>query len=84
MGLLGQQNHPDVVEAVKSVIKVAHEAGIKVGLNAFDPVAAADYLAAGADFMLVAADVQLLALESKKLAAQFIDSASGGSADVGY
>lgn len=84
MGLLGQQNHPDVVAAVKSVITVAHEAGIKVGLNAFDPAQAEDYLAAGADFILVAADVQLLALGSKKLAAQFIDSAAGGSADVGY
>lgn len=84
MGLLGQQNHPDVVAAVKKVIGLARAAGKRVGVNAFDPAVAADYMGAGADFVLVAADVQLLALESKKLAARFIDPAAGGSADVGY
>lgn len=90
MGLLGQQNHPDVVAAVKRVIGVAHAAGLPVGVNAFDPAQAEDYLAAGADFILVAADVQLLALESKRLAARFIGGHSagsqpaGGSTDVGY
>ena len=84
MGLLGQQNHPQVVEAVKRVIAVARAAGVKVGVNAFDPAQAEDYLAAGADFILVAADVQLLALESKKLAARFVQEAAAGSADVGY
>lgn len=84
MGLLGQQNHPQVVDAVKRVIEIARAAGVKVGVNAFDPAQAEDYLAAGADFILVAADVQLLALESKKLAARFIQDATPGSADVGY
>lgn len=84
MGLLGQQNHPQVVDAVKRVIEIARAAGVKVGVNAFDPAQAEDYLAAGADFILVAADVQLLALESKKLAARFIQDAAPGSADVGY
>ena len=84
MGLLGQQNHPQVVDAVKRVIELARTAGVKVGVNAFDPAQAEDYLAAGADFILVAADVQLLALESKKLAARFVQDATPGSADVGY
>lgn len=84
MGLLGQQNQPQVVDAVKRVIEIARAAGVKVGVNAFDLAQAEDYLAAGADFILVAADVQLLALESKKLAARFIQDAAPGSADVGY
>ncbi|MFW0181958.1 HpcH/HpaI aldolase family protein [Rothia sp. CCM 9417] len=90
MGLLGQQNHPDVVAAVKRVIGTARAAGLPVGVNAFDPQIAQDYLDAGADFILVAADVQLLALESKKLAARFISGYSadsqpaGGGTDVGY
>lgn len=84
MGLRGQQNHPQVKEAVKQVIGVAQAAGKRVGVNAFDPATAAEYLDAGADFILVAADVQLLALESKKLAARFITGAGGGSSDVGY
>lgn len=84
MGLLGQQNHLQVVDAVKRVIEIARAAGVKVGVNAFDPAQAEDYLAAGADFILVAADVQLLALESKKLAARFIAGSGEGSQDVGY
>lgn len=84
MGLLGQQNHPQVKETVKQVIGVAKAAGKRVGVNAFDPATAAEYLEAGADFILVAADVQLLALESKKLAARFITGTGGGSSDVGY
>lgn len=84
MGLLGQQNHPQVKEAVKHVIGVAKAAGKRVGVNAFDPATATEYLEAGADFILVAADVQLLALESKKLAARFIAGGGEGSQDVGY
>lgn len=84
MGLLGQQNHPEVKAAVKRVIGLAKEAGKRVGVNAFDPATAAEYLEAGADFILVAADVQLLALESKKLAARFIAGSGEGNQDVGY
>lgn len=84
MGLLGQQNHPEVKAAVKRVIGLAKDAGKRVGVNAFDPATAAEYLEAGADFILVAADVQLLALESKKLAARFIAGSGEGSQDVGY
>ena len=61
MGLLGQQDHPDVVEAVLPSIRAAVEAGKPAGVNAFDPEAADRYLAAGAAFVLVGADVALLA-----------------------
>jgi 4-hydroxy-2-oxoheptanedioate aldolase len=82
MGLLGQQTHPDVVAAVRSVFAAVRAAGKSVGVNAFDPAAADDYIAAGADFAAVGADVALLARASEALAARFIpasDSASRAS-----
>src|SRR5699024_1578210 len=57
MGYLGQQNHPDVVGAAKSVISKATAAGKITGVNAFNPEQATDYVEAGADFINVAADV---------------------------
>jgi 4-hydroxy-2-oxoheptanedioate aldolase len=75
MGLLGQQNHPDVVAAVERVIAAGREAGTPVGVNAFDPATAERYAAAGAAYVLVGADVTLLARASEALADRFI----GGS-----
>ncbi|MGC0368125.1 HpcH/HpaI aldolase family protein [Microbacterium sp. SLBN-111] len=72
LGLLGQQSHPDVVEAVHRVFAAAHAAGIPVGVNAFDPAVAEAYLDAGADFVAVGADVALLARASEALAARFV------------
>ncbi|MBO0980063.1 HpcH/HpaI aldolase/citrate lyase family protein [Microbacterium sp. SD291] len=72
MGLLGQQTHPDVVSAVERVFVAVKGAGKPVGVNAFDPVAADAYIAAGADFVAVGADVALLARASEALAARFI------------
>jgi 4-hydroxy-2-oxoheptanedioate aldolase len=68
MGLLGQQNHEDVVAAVKSVIGQVKAAGKFVGVNAFAPDQARDYAAAGADFVNVGADVALLARATEALA----------------
>jgi 4-hydroxy-2-oxoheptanedioate aldolase len=68
MGLLGQQDHPDVVAAVKDVIGRARQAGKIVGVNAFATDRARDYLAAGADFVNVGADVALLARATEALA----------------
>lgn len=73
MGVLGQQDHPEVVEAVERCIAVARAAGVRVGVNAFAPPLARRYLAAGVDFVLVGADVQLLARGSEKLAADYIE-----------
>ncbi|MDP9830764.1 4-hydroxy-2-oxoheptanedioate aldolase [Kineosporia succinea] len=72
-GLLGRPNHPQVIEAVETCVAVANRLGVKVGLNAFDPVLARRYLACGADFVLVGADVQLLARGSENLAATYIE-----------
>jgi len=72
MGLLGQQTHPEVVAAVESVFRAVKGAGKQVGVNAFDPVAADAYIAAGADFVAVGADVALLARATEALAARFV------------
>ena len=81
MGVLGQQAHPDVVDAVLRAFDAVRSAGIPVGVNAFDPIVADGYLTAGAAFVLVGADVALLARGSEALAARFIaESGSNGSA----
>jgi 4-hydroxy-2-oxoheptanedioate aldolase len=69
MGLLGRQTHPDVVAAVEHCIEVGRRAGVPVGVNAFDPAVARQYLDAGASFLLAGADVTLLARGSEALAA---------------
>ncbi len=78
MGVLGAQEHPDVVAAVEHCITVAKEAGKPVGVNAFAEATARRYLAAGVDFILVGADVALLARGSEALAATFIPRAGAG------
>lgn len=83
LGLLGQQDHPDVVAAVESVIRAGREAGTPVGVNAFDPAMAERYAAAGAAFVLVGSDVTLLARASEGLAARFIGDDTGPSAPAG-
>ncbi|CAH0126731.1 HpcH/HpaI aldolase/citrate lyase family protein [Microbacterium sp. Bi121] len=75
MGLLGQQEHPDVVAAVEQTIAEVRAAGKPVGVNAFNPETARRYLAAGASFALVAADVSILARATEKLAADWIPEA---------
>ena len=68
MGLIGRQDHPDVVAAVKTVIGRVKAAGKFVGVNAFAADRARDYVAAGADFVNVGADVALLARATEALA----------------
>lgn len=72
MGLLGQQDHPDVVAAVHRAFEAVGSAGKPVGVNAFDPALARSYLEAGASFVLVGADVALLARGSGAFAAAFV------------
>lgn len=78
MGLPGQQTHPEVVDAVRRVFAAVHDAGKRVGVNAFAAAAADAYLDAGADFICVGADVTLLARGSEALAARFIPTADTG------
>lgn len=82
MGLLGQQEHPDVVAAVEQCLAAARAAGKPAGVNAFSPDRARAYAAQGASFILVGADVTTLARDSERLAAQFIphDAQGSGSA----
>ncbi len=75
MGLLGQQTHPDVTDAVARAFAAVIAAGKPVGVNAFDPTVAQAYLDAGASFVLVGADVALLARGSEALAARWIPTA---------
>jgi 4-hydroxy-2-oxoheptanedioate aldolase len=77
MGLLGQQEHPEVRTAVEHCLAAAKAAGKPAGVNAFAPATARSYLAAGADFILVGADVALLARGSEALAAEYIQAADG-------
>jgi 4-hydroxy-2-oxoheptanedioate aldolase len=79
MGLLGQQDHADVISAVESVIAKATAAGVPVGVNAFAPATADRYIAAGVDFILVGADVAILARATEALADRFIPAPSSGN-----
>lgn len=84
MGLLGQQEHPDVVAAAERCIRAAVAAGKPAGVNAFAPAAAERYLAAGASFVLVGADVALLARASEALAERWIGDADGAAGRASY
>lgn len=68
MGLLGEQEHPDVVAAVERTIEAVHGAGKPVGVNAFAPAAARRYLDAGVDFILLGADVAVVARQAERFA----------------
>lgn len=84
MGLLGRQDHPDVIAAVERVIAAGRAAGTPVGVNAFDPATADRYAAAGASYLLVGADVTLLARASEALADRFIGASPDAPAPAGY
>lgn len=73
MGLLGQQTHPDVLDAVSRTFEAVRAAGKPVGVNAFNQEQARKYLQAGASFALVGADVQLLGAAAGSLADTFIE-----------
>lgn len=80
MGYLGQQNHPEVVEAVLASIAAAKAAGKPAGVNAFVPADAERYMAAGASFVAVGADVAILARQTEALVDRFIPQDDAGSA----
>lgn len=74
LGHLGQQTHPEVVAAVQRAFAGVLSTGTPVGVNAFDPAVADEYVSAGASFVLVGADVALLARGSESLAARFTET----------
>lgn len=79
MGVLGQQDHPDVIAAVEHCIEVAVAHGVPAGVNAFGEPLARRYLAAGASFVLVGADVALLARGSEALAQRYTAQPNEGT-----
>ncbi|MFA5607430.1 MAG: HpcH/HpaI aldolase/citrate lyase family protein [Leucobacter sp.] len=80
MGLLGQQNHPDVVDAVLRAIAAGVAAGKPVGVNTFVPADADRYLEAGASFVAIGADVAILARQTEALVDRFRPDQDGGAA----
>ncbi len=85
MGLIGEQDHPDVVASVELAIAAARSAGKPVAVNAFAPKTAERYLDAGADLVFVGADVSLLARGSEALADRYIAGGAGeGSPRASY
>ena len=80
MGVIGQQEHPEVVAGVEKALKAAKAAGKFVGVNAFAEASARRYMEWGADFVGVGADVALLARGSEALAAKYLPSAGDGAA----
>jgi 4-hydroxy-2-oxoheptanedioate aldolase len=75
-GYLGQQEHPEVVEAVERAIGAIKAAGKPAGVNAFAEARARRYLEVGCSFVLVGADVTLLARGSEDLAARYIGAST--------
>lgn len=80
MGYLGQQNHPQVVEAVLHSIAACRSAGKPVGVNAFVAADADRYIEAGASFVAVGADVAILARQSEALVDRFFPDAGAAVA----
>jgi len=78
MGLLGQQTHPQVVDAVTRAFQAVRSAGKPVGVNAFDPDQARQYVESGVAFILVGADVAVLARGSEALARAFTPVGQAG------
>jgi 4-hydroxy-2-oxoheptanedioate aldolase len=72
LGHLGQQDHPEVVDAVLGAIAACRSVGTPVGVNAFDPAMADRYLDAGASYVVVGADVTLIARGAAQLADRVI------------
>ncbi|HEY9357837.1 MAG TPA: HpcH/HpaI aldolase/citrate lyase family protein [Arthrobacter sp.] len=83
MGVLGQQEHPEVRAAVERCLAAAKAAGKPAGVNAFNPATARAYMSSGASFVLVGADVAILARGSEALAADFINP-SGSETPASY
>ncbi|MFY9262089.1 MAG: HpcH/HpaI aldolase/citrate lyase family protein [Actinomycetaceae bacterium] len=84
MGVIGQQGHPDVRAAIDTVVAAARKVGKPVGINAFDPTLAKQYLADGIDFILVGADVALLARATENLADQYLGGNTEGVTRASY
>jgi 4-hydroxy-2-oxoheptanedioate aldolase len=71
MGLIGQQDHPQVVAAISEGIATVKRAGKAPGMLSANPQRAKEYLAQGATFVAVGSDTTLLVRAAKDLLATF-------------
>lgn len=71
MGLIGQQDHPQVVAAISAGIQAVKRAGKAPGMLSANPQRAKEYLAQGASFVAVGSDTTLLVRAAKELLQSF-------------
>jgi 2-keto-3-deoxy-L-rhamnonate aldolase RhmA len=60
IGIVGQPDHPKVMEALRHVIDVAHKAKLPIGSIATDPKTTETFIDMGMDFLAIANDSSLL------------------------
>lgn len=75
MGHIGNPGHPDVVAAIENGFDIINKAGKKAGVLAVTKDLVNHYVSVGAQFIGVGVDAALLVNASRKLAAEFIDTA---------
>jgi 4-hydroxy-2-oxoheptanedioate aldolase len=71
MGMLGRQNHPDVVNTIEAAIRRIVATGKAAGILTSDEALARRYIAAGTTFTAVGSDVGLLVRGAEQLAGKF-------------
>ena len=73
MGLLGQLDHTQVVEAIEHVVAEAHQAGITVGIPVdAPPDVVARWVQKGEEFIFVAEDHSMLRRAAEKALANLV------------
>lgn len=72
LGFLGQQEHPEVINAVEGGIQSVTSLGVPAGVNAISEPMVEQYVERGCSFVLVGSDISLLARGSEELASRFI------------
>jgi 4-hydroxy-2-oxoheptanedioate aldolase len=71
MGYPGEPNRPEVLAAIKAIIKRLQTVDVPAGLMSLDPDAAKDYFEMGASFVAVGVDLILLADAARHLRRAF-------------
>ncbi len=70
LGVLGQIDHPSVIEAIDHVTEVCHAAGVRLGIFGVSADAVKPYLAKGYTLITAGVDTLLLAQAASSLLAQ--------------
>lgn len=74
MGYYTDSGNQRVTDAVDEIIRACVAAGTPVGVNAFDPDAAAHFIEAGASFVVTSADVHFIAFGARAAIDRIVDS----------